>query len=104
MFPKGALDPNTDGCSIQSLLFGHRIKPQQTRYEYLAEFLQIAMSKKRIVDEDSQYIDEMFILSDSVNDHMIKYTPISNMGLKRFIFFDNSRLDTKSDIDNVAYT
>ena len=34
---------------------------------------------------------------------MIEYTPISNMGLKRFIFFDNSRLDTKSPIDDEAY-
>lgn len=103
LFPQGALMPDANDCSIQSLLFGHRIKPQQTRYEYLAEFLQIAMSKKRLVDDDSQPTDEMFIISDKVNDHMIEYTPVSNMGLKRFIFFDNSRLDTKSTIDDEAY-
>ena len=103
LFPKGVLDPDAKDCSIQSLLFGHRIKPQQTRYEYLAEFLQIAMSRKRLVDEDSQSTNEMFIISNKVNDHMIEYTPVSNMGLKRFIFFDNSRLDTKSAIDNEAY-
>ena len=103
LFPQGALIPDAKDCSIQSLLFGHRIKPQQTRYEYLAEFLQIAMSKKRFVDDNSQPTDEMFIISDKVNDHMIEYTPVSNMGLKRFIFFDNSRLDTKSAIDDEAY-
>lgn len=103
LFPQGALTPDAKDCSIQSLLFGHRIKPQQTRYEYLAEFLQIAMSKKRLVDDNSQPTDEMFIISDKVNDHMIEYTPVSNMGLKRFIFFDNSRLDTKSAIDDEAY-
>ena len=103
LFPQGALIPDANDCSIQSLLFGHRIKPQQTRYEYLAEFLQIAMSKKRLVDNDSQTTNDMFIISDKVNDHMIEYMPVSNMGLKRFIFFDNSRLDTKSPIDDEAY-
>lgn len=103
LFPHGALTPDANDCSIQSLLFGHRIKPQQTRYEYLAEFLQIAMSKKRLVDKDSQATDDMFIISDKVSNHMIEYTPVSNMGLKRFIFFDNSRLDTKSAIDDEAY-
>ena len=103
LFPQGALMPDAKDCSIQSLLFGHRIKPQQTRYEYLSEFLQIVMSKKRIVDDDSQFTDEMFIINDKVNDHMIEYTPVSNMGLKRFIFFDTSRLDTKAAIDDVAY-
>lgn len=103
LFPQGALDPDAKECSIQSLLFGHRIKPAQTRYEYLAEFLQIAMAKKRIADDESSFSNEMFIISDSVNNHMIEYTPISNMGLKRFIFFDNSRLDTKSPIDEEAY-
>ena len=103
LFPQGALDPDANDCSIQSLLFGHRIKPQQTRYEYLAEFLQIAMSKKRIVDENSKFTDEMFIISEKVNNHIIEYTPVSNMGLKRFVFFDNSRLDTKSAIDDEAY-
>lgn len=103
LFPQGALTPDANDCSIQSLLFGHRIKPQQTRYEYLAEFLQIAMAKKRLVDDDSQPTDEMFIINDKVKNYMIEYTPISNMGLKRFIFFDNSRLDTKSAIDEKAY-
>ena len=103
LFPQGALTPDDNDCSIQSLLFGHRIKPQQTRYEYLSEFLQIVMSKKRLVDDDSQPTDEMFIINDKVNDHRIEYTPISNMGLKRFIFFDNSRIDTKSSIDAEAY-
>ena len=103
LFPQGALDPDSKDCSVQSLLFGHRIKPQQTRYEYLSEFLQIAVSKKRIAGDDSQFIGDMFIISEKVNDHMIEYTPVSNMGLKRFIFFDNSRLDTKSAIDDKAY-
>lgn len=103
LFPQGALDPDANDCSIQSLLFGHRIKPQQTRYEYLAEFLQIAMAKKRIVDEESLPTNDMFIISEKVNNHMIEYTPISNMGLKRFVFFENSRLDTKSAIDDEAY-
>ena len=77
LFPQGALDPNAKDCSVQSLLFGHRIKPQQTRYEYLVEFLQIAMSKKRIVDDNSKPTDDMFIISNKVKDHMIEYFPVA---------------------------
>ena len=58
LFPQGALMPDAKDCSIQSLLFGHRIKPQQTRYEYLTEFLQIHKSKKRILDDETQFTEE----------------------------------------------
>ena len=32
--------------SLQSKLFGHRIKAAQTKYEYLIEFLQVAIARK----------------------------------------------------------
>lgn len=104
MYPNGFLNPDDRKCSVQSLLFGHRIKSQQTRYEYLVEFLQVAMAHKRILGcENDTVITDMFPISNSLNDHQLEYMPISNMGLKRFIFFENSRLDTKSKIDKKAY-
>lgn len=104
MYPNGFLNPDDRKCSVQSLLFGHRIKPQQTRYEYLVEFLQVAMANKRILGSgDETVITDMFPISNSLENHQLEYMPISNMGLKRFIFFENSRLDTKSKIDKKAY-
>lgn len=104
MYPNGFLNPDDRKCSVQSLLFGHRIKPQQTRYEYLVEFLQVAMARKRITNSgDDSIKTDMFPVSDALADHQLEYMPISNMGLKRFIFFENSRLDTKSQIDKKAY-
>lgn len=104
MYPNGFLNPDDRKCSVQSLLFGHRIKPQQTRYEYLVEFLQVAMAKKQISGcGDDIEMTDMFPISSLLENHQLVYMPISNMGLKRFIFFENSRLDTKSKIDKKAY-
>lgn len=103
LFPTGVLSPD-DKVSVQSLLFGHRIKPQQTLYEYLIEFLSVAMAHKRISNGSSDEIyTDMFPLNDELNDHVLEYMPKSNMGLKRFIFFDNSRIDTRSAVDKEAY-
>lgn len=86
--------------SVQSLLFGHRIKPQQTLYEYLIEFLIVVIARKRIAE--MEYID-MFPVTDSIIGNKISYMPVSNMGLKRFIFLENSRIDTRANIDKKAY-
>ena len=100
-FPSNSTALNDKKTSVQSLLFGHRIKPQQTRYEYLVEFLQVAMARKNIGEDLS--FSEMFPICEDVNRQAIEYHPISNMGLKRFLFFNNSRLDTKSEADREAY-
>lgn len=104
LFPTGVLSPDDKKVSAQSLLFGHRIKPQQTLYEYLIEFLSVAMAHKKIVNGSSdEILTDMFPLSGELNDHILEYMPKSNMGLKRFIFFDNSRIDTRAAVDKEAY-
>ena len=90
LFPEGVLDPNDNKVSAQSLLFGHRIKPQQTLYEYLIEFLSVAVAHKKIVNGSSdKVLTDMFPLSTELKDHALQYMPKSNMGLKRFIFLAN---------------
>ena len=86
--------------SVQSLLFGHRIKPQQTLYEYLIEFLIVAMARKKISED--RFLD-MFPICNSIVGNKIEYSPLSNMGLKRFVFFENSRIDNRANIDKKAY-
>ena len=44
MYPN--VDVKKKKYPLQSILFGHRIQPSQTKYEYLIEFLQVAISKK----------------------------------------------------------
>lgn len=104
LYPDGVLSPDDKRVSAQSLLFGHRIKPEQTLYEYLIEFLIVANSHKLIDKGSSEnVITDMFPVSRELNNHALKYMPKPNMGLKRFIFFDNSRIDTRASVDKEAY-
>lgn len=103
LYPEGVLSPDDKKVSAQSLLFGHRIKPQQTLYEYLIEFLIVANAHKKIENGTDKVIPEMFPISDELKNHALTYMPKSNMGLKRFIFFDNSRIDTRAEVDKQAY-
>ena len=103
MYPEGVLGAK-EKISVQSYLFGHRIKPQQTCYEYLSEFLQVALAPKRLADtNNTEFCTDYFLISEETARHAIEYRPVSNMGLKRFVFFNNSRLDTKAAVDRKAY-
>lgn len=98
-FPEGVLE---DNLGVQNILFGKRIRPAQTLYEYLIEFLIVAKSKKGIKATNETF-DKMFPVSKSLYTNTIEYNPKAYMGLKRFVFFENSRIDTKSKIDKEAY-
>ena len=91
---------------LQSLLFGHRIQPSQTKYEYLIEFLQVAVAEKRGGDdplkEPSFTTTEMFPISQAA-DGQFRYLPKLGIGLKRFIFLPKSKLDGKAEVDKEAY-
>lgn len=90
--------------SLQSRLFGHRLKQSQTIYEYLIEFLQVAISPKSIGDsKDGGLSSEMFPIDETINLRNITYHPESRMGLKRLVFFPKSKLEGKADIDKRAY-
>ncbi len=87
---------------LQSYLFGHRIQGTQTKYEYLIEFLQVAVSPKE-VGYSGKPLEGMFPVDDEHCDYSIKYYPDSRIGLKRFIFFSKSKLDGKAKVDQIAY-
>lgn len=76
--------------------FGSRLYADQTLYEYLIEFLLIFISKK------SESESEVMKFHDSNKLNFDYYTELK-IGLKRFIFFENSKLDTKYDIDKIFY-
>ncbi|WP_050699154.1 hypothetical protein [Anaeromassilibacillus senegalensis] len=91
---------------LQSILFGHRIQPSQTKYEYLIEFFQVAIAKKRSGNgpngTTSFVIEEMFPIVQAANGQF-EYSPQLRIGLKRFIFLPKSKLDGKAEVDKVAY-
>lgn len=102
-FPEGVLDDEiSDNLGIQNIIFGKRIKPAQTLYEYLIEFLIVAKAKKRISATDETF-DAMFPVSSSLYKNTIEFNPQGYVGLKRFVFFENSRIDSKAKIDKDAY-
>ena len=101
MYPNNVVNIADKKVSPQSIMFGHRIKSAQSRMEYLVEFLALAISKKRIKG-DAEYQSKIFIVDDRCAEKTIEYIPQSNMGLKRFIFFYNSKADTKASIDEEA--
>lgn len=92
---------------LQSILFGHRIQPSQTKYEYLIEFLQVAIAKKINTDDASGTArfetEEMFPIHQAADGRFL-YVPRQRIGLKRFIFFPHSKLDGKANVDKDAYT
>ena len=71
---------------LQSVVFGHRFKANQSFYEYILEFLIVVFSEKSI---DGKKLDGLFPLVDDINSG-IEYRVKNKAGLKRFIFFTSS--------------
>lgn len=88
--------------SLQSRLFGHRIKPSQTKYEYLIEFLQVAIAPKENSRTKKAY-DCMFPVEPTGIEDILTYFPESRIWLKRFVFLPKSKLDGKAEVDKTAY-
>ena len=89
---------------LESKVFGHRFRQDQTIYEYLLEFLVVLTSKKNIAPEDSNdYVEEYFPNIEEASLKKIKYIPTNNVGLKRFIFFLNSKQEGRFGIDEKAF-
>jgi|GEM_PF-706497 len=99
-FPKIQLK---DDYTLQSILFGHRIKKDQTLYEYMIEFLQVMISEKIVEDIRERTFNEYFPVFEDIEKCQLKFSPISRVGLKRFVFYPESKIDSKFKIDDEAY-
>lgn len=77
--------------------FGNRIYGDQTLYEYLLEFLLVFVSRK---ERDNK---ELCFKFHNFNSEEFRYFPNPRVGLKRFIFYKNSKSDTKYEIDDLFY-
>lgn len=99
---------NKDPFSCQA--FGKRITANQSMYEYLLEFLLIFCSVKKCDYGDNGnkiYYDNTKLKFHSYDDYdhlkQIKYYANPRMGLKRFIFFNNSKREGRFSIDEQLY-
>ena len=103
MYPNIDIDPKE--YSLASLLFGHRMRANQTMPEYLIEFLQVLIAKKSagLLPGGSEYTLEYFPHVDEKLDRPITYEPQTRIGLKRFIFFPHSKPEGKAKVDEDAY-
>jgi hypothetical protein len=98
-YPEGTELPN----SLQSRLFGHRMKPNQTLYEYLIEFLQVMLSEKQIVEGTPKSKDLFPVMPEVAVRGIQSYTVQTGMAFKRFVFFPNGKIDSKAPVDQKAY-
>lgn len=89
-----------EGYPLQSKVFGHRFTADQSLYEYILEFLLVAMSKKKINNKDYECL---FPLDNDVYTREISYSPEGRVGLKRFIFYDKSKQEGRFLLDSMAY-
>ena len=100
MYPNVDIDKKS--WPLQSLLFGHRIQPSQTKYEYLIEFLQVAIAEKQSGGKNDPTFAAMFPVEEAP-DGNFRYLPRLGIGLKRFIFLPKSKIDGKAKVDEEAY-
>ena len=98
MFPN--IDIGKDAqYPLSSYLFGHRMRSNQTDIEYLIEFLQVMLAKKKLEDMTDEYFPKI----PRGQDREIEYYPEAAIVLKRFIFFPNSKPEGKLPVDKDAY-
>ena len=97
---------HVDNLAIK--VFGHRIFESQTLYEYLIEFLLVFVSPKEWGPFDAQGGGSMayeFPPPPRVGEptDQLHYMPAARMGLKRFIFFERSKMENRYEVDKRAY-
>lgn len=97
-FPDG-IEPKNQSQTLLAMLYGNRLKSDQTLYEYLIEFLLVFCSSKSVADG----LDGKFHFHDLDSKGELKYTVEPRMGLKRFIFFDKDKKYENAQIDGKAY-
>lgn len=105
-FPEN--DTSTDGADNPAIqLYGRRFYKDQTPVEYLAEFLLVFASPKGPepgLSFAEQEYEHAFSFDIGVDRAPIEYWPKDRVALKLFSFFPTSKLDTRHDVHQKAYS
>lgn len=97
MFPAHSdVGKKEDNLSIA--LLGNRVHSDQTLVEYLIEFLLVFASPKNS-DESGKL---QFHSAEAVKNEKISYWVAPQSALRRFIFYDNSKQESRSAMDSAA--
>ncbi len=103
MFPEQDEKRLTGGpINIGNLLLGNRIYRDQTVMEYLIEFLLVYCSAKS-EEEKGSGIMRFHTQEELDRRDGLPYWVEPRIGLRRFIFYAQSKMDSKSPIDDSAY-
>lgn len=92
----GISNGKTESSNLSFDIYGARFHGDQTLYEYLIEFLLIFSSAK-----SSNHKDGKMQFHKSTDN--LEYYAENKMGLKRFIFYNESKKDTSVKADKEAY-
>ena len=76
MYPNVDIDKKS--WPLQSLLFGHRIQPSQTKYEYLIEFLQVAIAEKQSGNKNAPTFTAMFPVEEAPDGNFRYFPRLAN--------------------------
>lgn len=95
VFPKKTVENgyNIQQENLQIQTYGRRIVKDQTVPEYLLEFLLVFIAENKGLTGFDKFS----------SDGDTSYSVNPNIGLKRFIFFENSKLENRYNIDKFAY-
>ena len=97
MFPASAeVGRKEENLSIA--LLGNRIHSDQTLYEYLIEFLLVFSGAKNADGEGKM----RFHTAAEIQEGKMTYSIYPNTALRRFIFYNNSKQESRSRIDTEA--
>lgn len=96
-FPNSVNDIDKHMKSVATRVFGNRFMPDQTLYEYLIEFLLVFASAK------SSDLHTGKLKFHELTDSRLSYWIEPRMGLRRFIFFNKTKTNDVTPIDEVAY-
>lgn len=98
MFPTNAVISDRDNENLSNALFGNRIYSDQTLVEYLIEFLLVFTSAK---DKDGNGRMQ-FHTQEQIEQSKLAYYVKPNVALRRFIFYERSKQDSRSAMDTEA--
>lgn len=99
MYPEQEMDVVNKAENLSVALLGNRINEGQTLFEYLIEFLLIFASAKNKDGAGRM----RFHTSDEIAETKGKYWIEPRIGLRRFVFYPYSKVNSRSDVDTDAY-
>lgn len=96
IYPNNSEDLSKQNLQIQT--YGRRIFNSQTVPEYFLEFLLVFLGKASTTDERIG-----FNKIDDLEKPTLDYIKNANIGLKRFILYKKTKLESRFDVDTDAY-